>query len=400
MLVAVLCLLFASAHAASIMQKMHLTGLDDKAPFKPETFAPTDAADPNFAEGFFLKDEAQSDGAVCLDGTPSAYYFKQGTGSGANKWYIHHQGGGWCESLDSCYERAHTDLGSSAKYPANSSLSGGYFDSDPAVNPQMYNWNMIFMRYCDGNSFSGNNASTTEYKGMTLHWRGKHILDAMINSVLTARGAAHATDIVVSGCSAGGLATYLHCDYWAEKIAAASNGNAKVRCMPDSGFFLDYEGKPQYHSGMIWAFNQQNSTSGVNQACIQAHTPTHDTELCMFAEHTAPHIKTPMFPLQAAYDSWQIPNDLGVTSSDTTEINTWGKNLTNLVMANLLKQPQHGIFLDSCYHHCGEWGNIRIDGLVQATAFQEWYDKGSEGLANKGFFNQNKAYPCAECCKP
>jgi hypothetical protein len=72
-----------------------------------------------------------------------------------------------------------------------------------------------------------------------------------------------------------------------------------------SGFFLDYQGAPAYHSGMTWAFYQQNSTSGVNDACIAAHPGTESQ--CMFAEHTAPHIQTPIFPLQSAYDSWQVP---------------------------------------------------------------------------------------------
>lgn len=35
-----------------------------------------------------------------------AYYHLPGTGSGANKWYVHHQGGGWCESLDDCLSRS------------------------------------------------------------------------------------------------------------------------------------------------------------------------------------------------------------------------------------------------------------------------------------------------------
>ena len=44
---------------------------------------------------------------------------------------------------------------------------------------------------------------------------------------------------MVSGCSAGGLATFLHCDNWANLIAG--NGkNTKVACMPDSGLFLDF----------------------------------------------------------------------------------------------------------------------------------------------------------------
>ena len=87
---------------------------------------------------------------------------------------------------------------------------------------------------------------------------------------------------------------------------------AKVRGMPDSGFFMDYQGPPAYQSGMQWLFYQMNSTSGVNERCISAHQSTHDTHKCIFAQHTAPHIQTPIFPLQAEYDSWQIGNDLGV----------------------------------------------------------------------------------------
>jgi hypothetical protein len=179
-----------------------------------------------------------------------------------------------------------------------------------------------------------------------LHWRGKHVLKAVIDDLLANRGLDKATDTVVSGCSAGGLATFLHCDHWAERLAVTKS---KVVCMPDSGFFLDMDDKPKYHTGMTWAFHQQNSTSGVNDACIAAESPTSN---CMFAENTAKYIKTPTFPLQAQYDSWQIGNDLGTT--DPAAINAWGKRLTGLVETNLLSQPQHGIFLDSCEHHCGE----------------------------------------------
>ena len=47
-------------------------------------------------------------------------------------------------------------------------------------------------------------------QGMELHWRGKHILKAMIDDLLNNRGLAKATDIVISGCSAGGLASKTH----------------------------------------------------------------------------------------------------------------------------------------------------------------------------------------------
>ena len=34
-------------------------------------------------------------GALCLDGRPGGYYFRAGAAS--SKWYIHHEGGGWCQ---------------------------------------------------------------------------------------------------------------------------------------------------------------------------------------------------------------------------------------------------------------------------------------------------------------
>ena len=75
-----------------------------------------------------------------------------------------------------------------------------------------------------------------------------------------------------------------------------------------SGFFLDFEGPPHYHTGMTWAFYQQNSSSGVNAACIAAKDRDRQSE-CMFAQHTAPYIQTPTFPLQSVYDSWQVGSE-------------------------------------------------------------------------------------------
>ena len=76
-------------------------------------------------------------------GSPGAYYHVPGTGDGVNKWYVHHQGGGWCESMDDCLSRSKGTLGSSTKYPAEANIDGGYFASDPKVNPLMATWNKV-----------------------------------------------------------------------------------------------------------------------------------------------------------------------------------------------------------------------------------------------------------------
>lgn len=371
--------------------------IDDGTMPMEMTVVPRD--DPTFAQGYFLTKEAEgTENARCLDGTPAVYYHRKGTGTGANKWYIHQQGGGWCYTLDSCVGRSHGSLGSTKADKNTSSLNGGYFSIDQKQNPLMYNWNAVFLRYCDGASVSGDKATPTVVENKTtLHFRGRAILDSEINSILHERGMNQATDVIVSGCSAGGLATFLHCDHWAEAVDKATDNKAKVTCMPDSGFFLDEDRKPRYGRNMrnVYQF-QESSAEGLNAACVKAHTATNDTEKCIFAQWSSAHIKTPTFPLQSQYDSWQTGNVMG--AGDPATQNEFGRNLTAIVKEQLLASPQHGIFLDSCHHHCGAWNGPIIDTVGSGEALHQWYTKGSSGLSNKGFFNQNKPFPCDSCC--
>jgi len=224
-------------------------------------------------------------------------------------------------------------------------------------------------------------------------------LDAEIKSILTDRGMDKATDVIVSGCSAGGLATFLHCDHWAAAIATATTNTAKVACMPDSGFFLDEDRSPKYGSNMRNVYDfQQSSSAGLNAACVAAHTATGDANKCIFAQWSSAHIKTPTFPLQSQYDAWQTGNVMG--AGDAATQNAFGVNLTSIVKAQLLSQPQHGIFLDSCHHHCGNWDSSLIDGDLSGVALNKWYTQGSVALPNKGFYNQDKPFPCNSCCTP
>lgn len=41
---------------------------------------------------FLLTDAAAKTGAVCLDGSPGGGYIRRGSGSGAKKWIVFHQG--------------------------------------------------------------------------------------------------------------------------------------------------------------------------------------------------------------------------------------------------------------------------------------------------------------------
>lgn len=54
--------------------------------------------------------------------------------------------------------------------------------------------------------------------GKTVYCRGRPLLDALLEDLLPNKGLSSATDLLWSGCSAGGLTTYIHADYVAGRM--------------------------------------------------------------------------------------------------------------------------------------------------------------------------------------
>ncbi|WVZ57573.1 hypothetical protein U9M48_007942 [Paspalum notatum var. saurae] len=174
---------------------------------------------------------ATSRGAVCLDGSPPAYHLHRGSGAGARGWLLQFEGGGWCNDVASCAERARTRRGST-RLMTRLEVFSGILSNRPAMNPDFYNWNRVKLRYCDGGSFMGD--SIYRNSSSVLHFSGQRIWDAIITDLLK-KGLAKAEKVLLSGCSAGGLATFFHCDNLKERLG----GTATVKCLSDAGFFLD-----------------------------------------------------------------------------------------------------------------------------------------------------------------
>jgi hypothetical protein len=115
--------------------------------------------------------------------------------------------------------------------------------------------------------------------------------------------------------------------------------------------------------------------------------------------------------IQCELCAWQLGADLGVptnlrkNSTFISIINEYGTNLTAIVEHNLLNQPQHSIFLDSCEHHCGGWGSYHAgpENTTQPLAMKEWYEAmdgeatGADSREQKTWV-QGKPYPCDSCC--
>ncbi len=96
-------------------------------------------------------------------------------------------------------------------------------------------WTKIIIIYCDGSFHQGNNKSPIQYKDTTLFFRGALNTRSHIKWADSKYGLNKAEKIVISGSSAGGIATYL----WVDYLRGMVDDPRKVYGVVDSGIFYD-----------------------------------------------------------------------------------------------------------------------------------------------------------------
>lgn len=340
---------------------------------------------------------AAAKGAVCLDGSAPGYYMRSGEGS-SNKWILHLEGGGWCSTVEACVERSATFLGSSKSWLPSYEFDG-FLSDNAQSNPDFYDWNMVYIMYCDGASFSGNVDAPVPWNSTTtIYFRGWKILNAVLESLLDA-GMKDASEVILTGCSAGGLATYIHADY----VAGFIPQQAKYRALSDAGYFLDIPtiyGNLSFEEGVRDLLTLQNCTA-LNEECVKAYS-SQDQWKCLFAPYSIQYIKTPVFILNSDYDTAQLAGilDLPCLPPNCTakQMEFFYKFRTQFLSA--LEPATHndhiGIFVDSCLQHCqtltdNTWNDIMVEGSSMREAFELWYE-------GKPLQYIDCAYPCNPTC--
>ena len=238
-------------------------------------------------------------GAVCLDGSPAGFMYHPGD---PTKWIISMEGGGWCMSQADCAARAKTALGSSTSW-AKTGKFGGVLDVVPAENPDFNTFSAVLIHYCDGASFSGDSQAGG------LQYRGIRILHGVLDTLLDAHGLTGAKELLITGGSAGGLATILHADSIAARVKAAAPG-VVVRAEADCGFFLNavdiVSGTRLWEDQVkvIVALQNISTPLQVNAGCAAAHAA--EPWRCFFANETYPHVTTPLFLTNSFHDTYQV----------------------------------------------------------------------------------------------
>lgn len=370
-------------------------------------------------------------GAVCLDGSDAGFYFAPSANPDhARDWQIYFQGGGWCYDELACLLRSNTTLGSSKTWESAIS-AGGIMSDDCKVNPDLCDFNRVYIRYCDGASFSGNRdhpltVTGRDGKAKPIYFRGRRIMDAVLET-LKGFGLGTAQTVLLTGCSAGGLATYLHADYVHLKLQALAPALTKFRAAPISGFFLLHQtvyGRPVYPDQMKHVFQMANSSHGVNDNCIAASLPELRWQ-CIFASHSYAHMKTPTFELNSAADSWQLENiytnydggwkrclqsqETGCSDSQLSSLNKYISDYMGTAWSSdNFGKDGNGAFLHSCTLHCEaqsdlRWASISVRGTTMQEAFSKWWNgPGNESADihtySPCFFREEAPHQCNPTC--
>ncbi|KAB5552053.1 hypothetical protein DKX38_009364 [Salix brachista] len=273
-----------------------------------------------------------------------------------------------------------------------------------------FNWNKVKIRYCDGASFAGH--PQHEFKnGTKLLFRGQLIWEALLDELLSI-GLFNAKQALLSGCSAGGLATLIHCDDFRERLPK----DATVKCLADAVFCIvvgcvehsvsfsssssllpyllfatrdspkkptllycrkDVLGNYTMRSFYQDVIQLQGVAKSLQKNCITRMDPYKagfpPFSLCLFPQEIIKETRTPIFLVNPAYDFWQIQHILVPDASDPQGY--WKRCRMNLrycnpsqmeillgfrsslikALSDFQQKKEGGLFINSCFSHCQTW---------------------------------------------
>ena len=268
-----------------------------------------------------------STGARCLDGSLGGYHSRV---SSKTQLMISLPGGGWCWDDSNCAARATTSLGSMDAFIKSNGMTRevgeGELNGLPALNPHFYNFSMLSPVYCDGSNFAGGkdhaNVSVPGGNGTTikLYVRGRAILQAALDVALEQWGLKDTLEeVMLTGCSAGGTATYFNVDFVHSYMASKLTHRRplKTRAFGNAGWFLDT-------NSATWDGDGWTSVPGIQRLadkalysyaglapmlsaqCQASYAPLEESWKCAMSQYLYPFLEQPTLVLQSSYDLNQL----------------------------------------------------------------------------------------------
>lgn len=332
---------------------------------------------------------------------------------------------GWCGSVDECVRRSKPGgsmpLGSSREYrehvqckadspftdkdkedlsmfgyPTDDAGSlpcrfdGGLLSYNSIENPLSFNWNKVFVPYCDGASFSGSvdKPVASNKTNDVVYFRGKDIMDAVYDTLLSTYRMDGAEDVIITGSSAGGLTAILHADHIADKIREKSWKNPNIAAIPDAGYFMDvpsvdgdFKLADDFSFKAMYDFqNIAASSSSALAACRNTYDNKKAAYKCLFPQYIMPFVRTPMFFTQSFADAYQFPNVMGMSASASgSDVVEYVDKFRGLMLHSMINGPsENGYWLTGCKVHTlsyhSDWFSGKaISGMQMRYAVYGWY---------------------------
>jgi hypothetical protein len=294
-----------------------------------------------------------------MDGTPAAYYFRSGTGTGSDSWIVHLEGGSSCHDAAGC-EASRNDKDFSSRKLKDTKRPTGIFSPEQSLNPDFFNWNHVFLNNCNAGNWGADDE--VEISGKTYYFHGLNIIKAVMEDL----EATQSADIILfTGSSGGGSGVGQNLDRFASWYPEID-----VRGVIDSSNELDYEPYTTFMAAdrsAGFAFINTN----VDDSCAAAY-PTEPWQ-CLTKEYLYPYLTTPVFTYQDLIDNHKL-EDYGITDSQAPEQAEWIENYTSALRTSLEKLD--GAFGPTIGEHMAlpneRFTTAKIDNYTFAEILGNW----------------------------
>ena len=199
--------------------------------------------------------------------------------------------------------------------------------------------------------------------------RGLHVFNAILDDLTLKFGLGGSKKVVLSGTSAGGLATALRCDDLKYERFANDLGK-EVKCLVDTGIFTD---AISIYGGEVIRSEYQSliELQKPKGAKFCSASESDDDLSCFFPEYFLHTIRTDTLVIQPLYDFWQtvhvwfpekenhLPaddwyecaNNLGYCDESQRRVVEVYRFLTEKSLRRLIGDSSHSYFLHSCHVH-------------------------------------------------
>jgi hypothetical protein len=360
----------------------------------PATWSPN--YDGLLTKALFSDGVVREYGARCLDGSKAGIYYREGSTHNDDKYMIYLEGGAYCAGEADCIGRSQTALGSNLYWPDTMEphAPSDILSANSTTNPHFHNWNIIYVPYCSGDLWLGNNTNPSP-TSWNLTFAGNQIFLAAIQTLINDWDLEDATEVVLTGVSAGGIGVYYHLDRLADIMNHLTDYTARVVGAPQAGWFSVANSWETWLATPTLAYTPpvpdlatlyfvEVIVNYVPPPGCGSITSDVDRYTCTFyIPGYYPKVRTPTFIAENLFDAFQIfyangvPNLLNATTQ--AYFDYYGAAMRAslnhyVVQSTSFWQWGNGLWAPACLEHELTYsGPVKVNNKTFQQAFVDWY---------------------------